>query len=145
MKRDRKLLGIIAAILSLLIPFFLMLYNKNDHLATDQSLCPFKMLTGLPCPGCGITKSLVYFYQGDLYKSFGYHIMGPFLLFFCLGVVVIFLAELYTKKEYLNRIFYSKKVIYFLVFFLVFYHIIRIGYFLENNNYDSILKQSIWK
>lgn len=82
MKRDRKILGIIGAVITLVIPFFLMLHNQNNHLETDQSLCPFKMLTGFPCPGCGITKSLVYFYEGDLYKSLYYHILGPFVVLF---------------------------------------------------------------
>lgn len=47
-----------------------MLHNHDHHLETDQSLCPFKMLTGFPCPGCGITKSLVYLYEGDLQKAY---------------------------------------------------------------------------
>jgi hypothetical protein len=126
MKRDLKILGIIGALITLIIPFFLMLNNQNNHLETDQSLCPFKMLTGFPCPGCGITKSLVYFYEGDLSKSLHYHILGPFLVLFCMVTILVLLAELITKKEYLNEILYNKKLAYGLVCFLVFYQIVRI-------------------
>lgn len=145
MKRERKIIGIIGAVITLVIPFFLMLQNGNNHLETDQSLCPFKMLTGFPCLGCGITKSLVYFYEGDLYKSLYYHILGPFVVLFCVVTIFVLLAELITKKEYLNGVIYNKKLGYVLACFLIFYQIARITYFVENNTYDSILKESIWK
>jgi hypothetical protein len=139
MKQDRKIFGIIGAIITLVIPFFLMLHNQNNHLETDQSLCPFKMLTGFPCPGCGITKSLVYFYEGDLYKSIYYHVLGPFVVLFCVVTILVLVTE------YLNSILYNKKLAYVLACFLICYQIVRITYFVENNTYDSILKESIWK
>ena len=145
MNQERKILGIIGALLTLIIPFFLMLHNQNNNLETDQSLCPFKMLTGFPCPGCGITKSLVYFYEGDLYKSIGYHVLGPFVVLFCLVTILVLATELITKKEYFNEILYNRKLAYFLACFLIFYQIVRITYFIENNTFDSILKESIWK
>ena len=145
MKRDRKILGIIGALITLIIPFFLMLNNQNNHLETDQSLCPFKMLTGFPCFGCGITKSLVYFYQGDFHKSLYYHILGPFVVLFCLFTIFVLITELIAKKEYLNGIFHNKKLAYGLACFLIFYQIVRITQFIENNNDESILKESIWK
>lgn len=145
MYRDRKIFGIIGAVLTLIIPFFLMLNNQNNHLETDQSFCPFKMLTGFPCPGCGITKSLVYFYQGDLYKSLSYHVLGPFVVLFCIGTIFVLMMELITRKEYLNTIIYNKKLAYILACFLIFYQIVRITYFIETNTYESILKESIWK
>jgi len=145
MKKQRKIIGIIGAILTLVIPFFLMLFNQNNHLESDQSLCPFKMLTGFPCPGCGITKSLVYFYQGDLHKSLSYHILGPFVVVFCVVTIVVLVTELITGEEYFNGILYNKKLAYVLACFLIFYQIVRITYFVENNTFDSILKESIWK
>jgi hypothetical protein len=43
MREKRKVYGIIGAILTLLvIPFFFMLYNEDNHPETAQSLCPFK-------------------------------------------------------------------------------------------------------
>src|SRR3954470_12689011 len=29
------------------------------------ALCPFRTLTGLPCPLCGGTRAFVYFFNGD--------------------------------------------------------------------------------
>lgn len=145
-KKSRlKIYGIIGAFLTLMIPFFLMLFNENHHLDSEQSLCPFKMLTGFPCPGCGITKSLVYFFEGDVVKSFGYHLFGPFAFLFCVVTIIVLTTELITGKEYFNALFYSKKLAYGLGFALVVYHSIRLVLFVYSNNFDSIIRQSIWK
>ena len=144
-KSKRKIYGIIGALLTLMIPFFLMFFDQSSHLETDQSLCPLKMLSGFPCPGCGITKSMVYFYEGDIYKSLYYHILGPFVIVFCILTIAVLSTELITKKEYFNQLLFNKKLAYGLAIFLATYHFIRIIYFIKNNSFDDILQQSIWK
>ncbi|MCI4444073.1 MAG: DUF2752 domain-containing protein [Lentimicrobium sp.] len=144
-KSKRKIYGIIGALITLMIPFLLLFFNQNNHLETDQSLCPLKMLTGFPCPGCGITKSLVYFYEGDLQKSLYYHILGPLVIVFCLVTIVVLTTELITKKEYFNKWLFNKKLAYGLAIFLATYHFIRIIYFIKNNSLDDIIHQSIWR
>lgn len=143
--KNKKIYGIIGAVLTLLVPLILMYFNANNHLETDQSLCPFKMLTGFPCPGCGITKSLVYWYEGDYYKSISYHVLGPFVIGFCILTIVVLITELITKKEYFNSFLYNKKLALFLGLFLFVYHVIRLYYFVENHTYEAILKESIWR
>jgi len=143
-KSKRKIYGIIGALITLMIPFLLLFFNQNNHLETDQSLCPLKMLTGFPCPGCGITKSLVYFYEGDLQKSLYYHIL-PLVIVFCLVTIVVLTTELITKKEYFNKWLFNKKLAYGLAIFLATYHFIRIIYFIKNNSLDDIIHQSIWR
>ena len=144
-KIKRKIYGIIGAVITLMIPFFLIIFNQDSHLETDQSFCPFKMLTGFPCPGCGITKSLVYFYEGNLYKSFYYHILGPFVVVFAIITIVVLTTEIITKKEYFNKYFYSKKLAIFMGLFLGTYQLIRVIYFIKNQSLDEIVKESIWK
>jgi hypothetical protein len=144
-KTQRKLYGIAGALITLAVPFFLMLQNQDHHLDTAQSLCPFKMLTGFPCPGCGITKSMVYFYEGDLYKSLSYHILGPFAIVFSGIAIMVLTTEIITEKEYFNRFLYNRKAACFLAFILVAYHIIRLVYFIRTNDMDGILRQSVWR
>jgi uncharacterized protein DUF2752 len=141
----RKIYGIAGAVITLAVPFFLMLTNGGSHLEGAQSFCPFKMLTGFPCPGCGITKSLVYFYEADFSKSLYYHILGPFVIGFCVVTIGVLSLELYTKKDYFNGILYNKKLAYGLAIFLAVYHIIRLVYFVSETSADEILRQSIWK
>ena len=144
-KSKRKIYGIVGALLTLMIPFILLFFDQSTHLETDQSLCPLKMLSGFPCPSCGITKSMVYFYEGDLYKSLYYHILGPIVIVFCSVTIAVLSTELITKKEYFNQLLYNKKLAYRLAIFLATYHFIRIIYFIKNNSFDDILQQSIWR
>jgi hypothetical protein len=42
-------------------------------------MCPFRLATGLPCPFCGMTRSLVALGQGRLDASFDLSPLGPFI------------------------------------------------------------------
>ena len=48
-------------------------------------LCMFKRVFSLPCPGCGLTRSVSSILHGDLLKSWGYHPLG----FFFVGLMVL--------------------------------------------------------
>jgi len=48
--------------------------------------CPFAAVTGLPCPGCGLTRATVYFTRGHWHQAFTQHLFAP--------VVVLVLALL---------------------------------------------------
>ena len=50
------------------------------------SICAFKYLTGLPCPGCGLTHSFCSIGKGDLSNAFSYHLLGPPLFLFSIIV-----------------------------------------------------------
>jgi len=41
-------------------------------------LCPFHRATGLPCPGCGMSRAMAAMSQGDLGAALGLH---PFVVF----------------------------------------------------------------
>jgi hypothetical protein len=129
----------------LVIPFLLGLQNTNNSLEKEQSLCPLKMATGFPCPSCGITKSIVYFYDGNILKSISYHILGPIVVPFCVFLILLLLVEIKTGNVYFNKWFYNKKAAYFLAGFLIIYHSIRLIFFIRENSLDSILEQSIWR
>lgn len=56
-------------------------------------ICPFRLITGLPCPGCGLTRAWVYIvhgHWGDAVDAnpFGYLALGVALAF----IVIVGLA-----------------------------------------------------
>jgi hypothetical protein len=42
-------------------------------------LCPFRAVTGLPCPGCGMTRAFCSIGHGELARAFGYNALAPFV------------------------------------------------------------------
>ena len=141
---QRKFLAIAAAVLTLLVPYLLHVFD-HGNIEEAQSLCPFKMLTGLPCPGCGITKSLIFLYQGDLRKSLHYHLFGLPLVLTCVFFIVLLLTELITKRIYLRSLIYSRPLGYGLAIALATYHLTRLFIFFSNTSLSAILKDSIWQ
>ena len=49
---------------------------------TVPSLCMLRNTTGIPCPGCGLTRSIVAAVHGDLKESYAFHRLGPFVVGF---------------------------------------------------------------
>lgn len=62
-----------------------------EHIEDGPVLCPFRRVTGLPCPGCGLTRSWVYGAHGWWGESFNAHPFGLLLLaaVLALGVAVV--------------------------------------------------------
>lgn len=54
-------------------------------------LCPFRRLTGLPCPGCGLTRSWVYAAHGWWREAFLAHPFGLVALGVVLGLAAMLL------------------------------------------------------
>lgn len=63
----------------LVVTVFYLLMHIFFH-----AFCPMVVLTGYPCPGCGLTRSLLFFLAGQWERSFYIHPMG--------FVVVLFFA-----------------------------------------------------
>lgn len=48
-------------------------------------LCPFRLMTGLPCPGCGLTRSWVFWLHGDWQAGLTANPFGIVLLLAAVG------------------------------------------------------------
>ena len=57
-------------------------------------LCPFRLITGLSCPGCGLTRSWVYTMHGDWAAAFGANMFGPLLI----AAVVVLAAVVVGRR-----------------------------------------------
>lgn len=56
-------------------------------------MCLSRALLGIPCPGCGLTRSFVALSGGDIRRAFQFNAMGPILYFICLMQVPYRVAE----------------------------------------------------
>jgi Protein of unknown function (DUF2752) len=69
------------------------------------SVCLFKEVTGLPCPSCGTTRSLLLLLHGEVSAAF---MTNPFglLLAFALAIVPLWIAiDVARKKESFYRLY----------------------------------------
>lgn len=105
-KEHIKTFGILAAIgaVSILIGFI-----------TDRSICLFYNATGVPCPGCGMTRSYIHLFKGHIAEAFRFHPLFP---------LVIFLPFLLTTDK--------KRYLYSTIFILISVWLIRLRLYYPN-------------
>ncbi|TGG76810.1 MAG: DUF2752 domain-containing protein, partial [Aphanocapsa feldmannii 288cV] len=90
--------------------------------------CPLRASTGVPCPGCFLTRSAIYALRGDLGQSLHYHLFGvPSLAY----LIVIAIRSMQQKKLYLPRHHHFSLLIILAIF--IFYWLARLlGFYLFN-------------
>lgn len=81
--------------------FCLMTLVINSQRDLPLFFCPLKSLTHIPCPFCGITRSLIYLMQGNYHQSLLFHLFGVIVFIGLWGTVACLTIELITGK-YLN-------------------------------------------
>ena len=70
--------GVFAASVLLPLP-----RGASGQIGAFPSVCLFYHLTGLPCPGCGLTRSFVSLGHGRFWESLHWHPLGPVLFLLC--------------------------------------------------------------
>ena len=53
--------------------------------------CMFRLLTGIPCPFCGMTRAFMHMVRGDVGAAFSSHVLGP-PVFLAAGALVVLAA-----------------------------------------------------
>jgi Protein of unknown function (DUF2752) len=49
------------------------------------TICPFALITGMACPGCGMTRAASYLARGDVSTALGYHPLVPLIAVLAVG------------------------------------------------------------
>lgn len=71
-----------------------ILYLYNPAECTFYPQCPFFILTGLKCPGCGTARALHHILHGNIAEAFRYN---PFLAF-AMPVMLLFMLAPACRK-----------------------------------------------
>ncbi len=83
-------------------------------------VCPLFKMTGLACPGCGLTRGFHAFLHGDVLTALGYNLLSPVILFF-FGFLFVSLFLTFARGRGLNFRFFGPKLIWgFFIFALAF-------------------------
>ena len=63
-------------------------------------LCPFRRVTGVWCPGCGMTRAVGWLAHGDLHQSLRYHPLAPvFLIEGAIGAAFLVYRRLLHRDD----------------------------------------------
>lgn len=76
-------------------------YAYTDH--NSPFSCPILAFTGVPCPGCGLTRSFLSLVKLEIKNSFSYHLFGPILFVFLLVIIIYLLTEILSKRKTKRR------------------------------------------
>lgn len=75
----------------------------------ELPICPSKIMLGVPCPGCGLTRATEALFQGDLLGMLVYHplapIVAPVAIFGVVRTVLVYGGALRSDQaDWLNRV-----------------------------------------
>jgi hypothetical protein len=88
--------------------------------------CPIFSATGVPCPGCGLTRAIMLLLQGELRESIHFHAFAPIFLFLSVALVALLLlpktisqpivhkAEVFERQTGLTVIILTGLILYWL-------------------------------
>ena len=76
-----------------------MAANESTSNIAVQLTCPSKNWLGLPCPGCGTTRSLLSILSGNFEYAIWLNPLGYFALVFLIIAPPLFLIDMLTKKQ----------------------------------------------
>lgn len=74
-----------AAMLGVLVASFV--YEATP--LSGEILCVSRRFFGMPCPGCGLTRSFVAMAKLDVAAAFGHHLAGPWMWVTAAAAVVL--------------------------------------------------------
>jgi hypothetical protein len=90
----------------------------ETHLQLGLPPCSFRVLTGLPCPSCGMTTSFALLMHGDLENSLRANAVGTLLALFGLALLPWSLASL-LRKRLLFIVSVERTVLVMVIIFVV--------------------------
>lgn len=88
-----------------------MLWLYIDHSLSGATLCLFKSATGLPCPSCGTTRSLLLLLQGDLQGALFVNPLGIAAAIALAAVPVWILIDLLRSTDSFYRVYCAAEAI----------------------------------
>ena len=109
---------------SLIMILILLLFFVLGKVFTIYIPCLFHLITGLYCPGCGVTRMIYALASFDFYQAFRYNmllfILFPFFIFFVLNY---FYATYKNKEPLFKKV--PQFIWYILIVILILWGILR--------------------
>ena len=86
--------------------------------------CPLYQMTGLACPGCGLTRGFHALFHGDVLTALDYNALVPlFALFF--AYLAGSLVSVFVRGRGLSFNIFEPKIVYSFLFTLILFAVVR--------------------
>lgn len=127
------------------IAIIILSFFISPYLDNGIELCSMKYLTGLPCPGCGLTHSFSSLSSGNFADAFRFHFFGPFIYAAVLMFIFILFSEIFLDKKFpgLRKIFFSKSFTYVFGIILFLFFSFRIYNLIVTGEFSKLLSNSV--
>jgi hypothetical protein len=66
--------------------------------------CPFFRITGIPCPGCGLTRAVILLLKGDVQASLRLHAFAPILLLTAVSLILVLLLPRSITQPAISKV-----------------------------------------
>lgn len=124
--RQTRVLAMAVLALALVLPYFMLALTPD--IEQKQSWCPVKLMTGLPCPGCGMLKSWCFLTHGDLWHSLLHHPLGAIAYLFSIAAFIWAAVE-YRQNKVIPLPWQGQaSVVYWVGGLVAIIHIARLSY-----------------
>ncbi|MDR2611234.1 MAG: DUF2752 domain-containing protein [Clostridiales Family XIII bacterium] len=66
--------------------------------------CPFRLITGIPCPGCGMTHAFLAAFRFDFADAFRWHPLFPLVMLMMAGYAACLLVFFVRRRDGITRV-----------------------------------------
>ena len=116
-KRSIQFMACLMVVL-LIMPFYL--FNPEKYIFFPK--CPFYVLTGLCCPGCGSQRALHDLLHLKLHDAFKHNALMVLLLPY---VVVYFINDSFCMNDKIKRLSYNNYFVWAILIIIILFWILR--------------------
>lgn len=122
LKKDIKVGGPV-----LLVIIFLIIVSE----IIMGKICPVRMILGIPCPGCGVTRAFVLVLKGYFYEA---TVMHPIWILLVILAVAFMIARYFVEDEEQSQklIKILKKCFLAVIAFSIIFYVYRMIYWFPN-------------
>lgn len=105
-----KLYGILS--IACLTGYVWVFFNLSNYTDTHQfRMCLIKNITNIPCPSCGVTRSVLSFFHGNFLQSLYWNPLGLIIVLILCVLPEWILFDIVTGKDSLLKFYYGFEAI----------------------------------
>ena len=110
-------------IISIMILFLVLaIYHLLSHVFNFGIPCIFYKITGLYCPGCGVTRMLFSLIDLDFYQAFRYN---PLVFILLMLYIIYFVIKSIAKLVFKKNLKIPPIILNIIIILLILYGILR--------------------